>query len=76
VAESIPYPSGITRLLSLLKFPSQVVRPAVSNGLGIHGSLRDGPWTYRVCSLVIMSPIYGVLLVVVGTTFGRHAYFR
>jgi hypothetical protein len=54
----------------------QLVRPAVSKGLGIQGSLKDGPWTYRICSLVIMSPIYGMLLVLVGTAFGRHSYFR
>jgi len=53
-----------------------LVRPAVSNGLGIRGSLKDGPWSYRICSLVIMTPIYATLLVVVGTLFGRHAYFR
>ena len=53
-----------------------MVRPAVSEGLGIRGSLKDGPWTYRICSLVIMTPLYASLLVVVGTLFGRHAYFR
>lgn len=35
-----------------------------------------GPWSYRICSLVIMTPIYATLLVMVGTVFGRHAYFR
>ena len=54
----------------------QIVRPAVSEGLGIKGSFRDGPWSYRICSLVIISPIYAALLVAVGTIFGRHAYFR
>lgn len=53
-----------------------LVRPAVSQGLGLEGSFKDGPWSYRICSLVIMSPIYSVLLVVVGTVFGRHFYFR
>jgi hypothetical protein len=52
------------------------VRPAVSQGLGLKGTLWDGPWTYRICSLIIMTPIYASLLVVVGTIFGRHAYFR
>lgn len=54
----------------------QLVRPAVGEVLGIKGSMREGPWTYRICSLVIMTPIYATLLVVVGTIFGRHAYFR
>mmetsp|Transcript_23963 Transcript_23963/g.36936 ORF Transcript_23963/g.36936 Transcript_23963/m.36936 type:complete len:192 (+) Transcript_23963:27-602(+) len=53
-----------------------VVRPATSNVLGLKGSLKDGPWSYRICSIVIMTPIYATLLVVVGTVFGRHAYFR
>lgn len=53
-----------------------LVRPAVSNGLGLKGSMREGPWSYRICSLVIMTPIYATLLVVVGTVFGRHFYFK
>jgi len=53
-----------------------MVRPAVSNVLGIKGSFKDGPWSYRISSLVIMTPIYSMLLVAVGTIFGRHAYFR
>jgi hypothetical protein len=53
-----------------------LVRPAVSKGLGLKGSLKDGPWSYRICSIVVMTPIYATLLVVVGTIFGRHQYFR
>lgn len=53
-----------------------LVRPAVSDVLGLKGSLKDGPWSYRICSLVIMTPVYATLLVCVGTLFGRHAYFR
>ena len=53
-----------------------VVRPAVTDVLKLEGSMRDGPWSYRICSLVIMTPIYATLLVCVGTVFGRHAYFR
>ena len=52
------------------------MRPAVGEILGIKGSFRDGPWTYRLCSVIIMTPIYATLLVMVGTLFGRHAYFR
>ena len=53
-----------------------LVRPAMSNVLGLRGSFKDGPWSYRICSIVIMTPLYATLLVVVGTVFGRHAYFR
>ncbi|KAI2513477.1 hypothetical protein MHU86_951 [Fragilaria crotonensis] len=53
-----------------------LVRPAMSNILGIEGGLIEGPTSYRVASLVIMTPLYSTLLVCVGTVFGRHAYFR
>lgn len=53
-----------------------LVRPAMSNILGLKGSLKEGPWSYRICSVVIMTPLYACMLVLVGTTFGRHAYFR
>ena len=45
-----------------------LVRPAVSNVLGLRGSLKDGPWSYRICSLVIMTPLYSAMLVVVGVS--------
>lgn len=53
-----------------------LVRPAMSEILGLKGSLKDGPWSYRICSLVIMTPLYAGMLVLVGTIFGRHHYFR
>ena len=53
-----------------------LVRPAVSDILGLKGSFKDGPWSYRICSVVIMTPLYATLLVGVGTVFGRHAYFK
>ena len=45
-----------------------MVRPAVSEVLGLQGSLKDGPWSYRICSLVIMTPLYSAMLVVVGVS--------
>lgn len=62
--------------LKLTKALCIQVRPAMSKGLGLKGSFRDGPWSYRICSIVIMTPLYATLLVCVGTVFGRHAYFR
>jgi hypothetical protein len=53
-----------------------LVRPAVKNVLGLEGSFKEGPWAYRISTIVIMSPLYSILLVMVGTVFGRHAYFR
>ena len=40
------------------------------------GSMKEGPWSFRLISLVVLMPIYSVLLVCVGTVFGRHAYFK
>lgn len=48
----------------------------MSEILGLKGSLKEGPNTYRIGSIVIMTPLYSMLLVCVGTLFGRHAYFR
>lgn len=48
----------------------------MSEILGLKGSLKEGPWSYRICSIVIMTPLYAGLLVTVGTVFGRHSYFR
>lgn len=53
-----------------------LVRPAVKDILGIRGNWIDGPWSYRICSLVIMTPVYATLLIGVGTIFGRHTYFK
>ncbi len=50
------------------------VRPALTK-LGIEGSLRDGPNSYRVISILSVTPIYATILFVLGTLSGRHAYF-
>ena len=34
------------------------------------GSFKDGPWSFRIVSLVVMMPVYSCLLVTVGTVFG------
>lgn len=50
------------------------VRPALTH-LGITGNFMDGPWSYRIASVLIISPIYACILVTVGTLAGRHVYF-
>lgn len=50
------------------------VRPALSK-LGVEGSLREGPNSYRVISILSVTPIYATILFTVGTLSGRHAYF-
>jgi hypothetical protein len=52
-----------------------VVRPFLKHTIGLEGSLYEGPNSYRVLSIVLVSPIYALILVTVGTLSGRHSYF-
>ena len=52
-----------------------LVRPSLKHTIGLDGTWRDGPWSYRIGSLLIVSPIYAGLLIALGTACGRHAYF-
>ena len=52
-----------------------VVRPALKATTGIEGSLIKGPWSYRILSILAVSPIYAAMLVTYGTLAGRHRYF-
>ena len=52
-----------------------VVRPALKHVTGIEGSMREGPNSYRVTSILAVSPIYATLLVTFGTIAGRHRFF-
>ena len=40
------------------------------------GSFKDGPWSYRIVSLIVMMPVYSALLVSFGTLAGKHAFFK
>jgi len=51
-------------------------RPLLKDGLRMEGSLRDGPWSYRVAYVTLITPIYSVLLVSIGTVFGHHYFFK
>eukprot|EP00605_Chrysophyceae_sp_TOSAG23-4_P002212 GSChrysophyteH1.ASY1.ANO1.2451.1 assembled CDS len=51
-----------------------LVRPCLYK-LGLEGSLKDGPNSYRVISILSVTPIYSVILFTLGTLSGRHAYF-
>lgn len=61
---------GMTGSASLL-----LVRPTVENVFGIKGSLWEGPNSYRVISIVCVSPVYAIILGVAGTLAGRHPFF-
>lgn len=47
----------------------------VMKGVGLEGNMKDGPWSYRFGSLAIVTPVYPLVLVTVGTIWGRHNYF-
>jgi len=52
-----------------------IVRPTLKATTGIEGSLIKGPNSYRVMSILAVSPIYACMLVSFGTLAGRHRYF-
>ena len=52
-----------------------LIRPAIERGLGIRGSLIEGPNSYRAACLLIFSPLYALTLGVLGTLAGRHIFF-
>ncbi len=52
-----------------------LVRPTVEKVFGIEGSLIDGPNSYRLVSLLCLSPVYAVILGTFGTLAGRHNFF-
>jgi hypothetical protein len=41
----------------------------------VKGSLIGGPWSYRVASIIVLTPIYSVMLILVGTAFRRGPHF-
>ena len=50
------------------------VRPALKS-CGIEGTLVEGPNSFRVISVLTVSPIYTVILLTIGTLAGRHSFF-
>lgn len=61
---------GITGTSSVI-----LVRPTIKEVFGLEGSLINGPNSYRVMSLLFISPIYALMLTFFGTLTGRHNYF-
>ena len=53
-----------------------LARFLLNNILGLEGSLWSGPWPYRVVYVLLITPVYSVLLIGIGTLFGKHTYFR
>jgi hypothetical protein len=61
---------GATGTLSVL-----AVRPSLKTLFGIEGTLVDGPNSYRLMSILCVSPVYAMVLLAIGTVSGRHNYF-
>eukprot|EP00754_Rhynchopus_humris_P049621 Rhum_TRINITY_DN8499_c0_g1::Rhum_TRINITY_DN8499_c0_g1_i1::g.27692::m.27692 len=50
------------------------IRPCLTK-IGIEGSFVEGPWSYRVASVFMVSPCYTLIVLTVGTLAGRHPMF-
>ncbi len=61
---------GITGSTSVM-----LVRPILSDVFGLQGSMIEGPWSYRIGSILMVSPMYAVTLLLIGTLSGRHNFF-
>jgi hypothetical protein len=51
------------------------VRPILSDVFDIQGTMLNGPWSYRLASLFLVTPTYSVILVTLGTLAGRKDFF-
>jgi len=51
------------------------VRPILRDLLQIQGTIIQGPWSYRISYFLTIMPIYSIILVLVGTLFGKSAFF-
>lgn len=44
--------------------------------LHFQGSMWSGPWLYRLVYILLIPPSYSVILLLVGSLFGKHSYFK
>lgn len=51
-------------------------RLILNGALNMDGSFASGPWAYRGVYLLVIPPMYSLMLIAVGTVFGKHLYFR
>ena len=62
---------SITGTISML-----LSRFLLGDVLQLEGNVWSGPWSYRIAYLLLITPLYSVTLVAVGTLLGKHAYFK
>ena len=51
-----------------VSFQVAMVRPFLRDTIGLEGTMADGPWSYRIGSLLLISPIYACVRIVKVTT--------
>ena len=61
---------GVTGTTSMI-----LIRPCLKTAFGLEGSLLEGPNSYRIISILTISPVYAILLFTIGTISGRHIFF-
>ncbi|KAI9297351.1 hypothetical protein K502DRAFT_323337 [Neoconidiobolus thromboides FSU 785] len=52
-----------------------ISRPLLNNLFGLKGSLKEGPWSYRISSVLLGLPTYSLLLFTFSNLFGKNVYF-
>ncbi|KAI9002391.1 hypothetical protein BC832DRAFT_541027 [Gaertneriomyces semiglobifer] len=54
----------------------KLVRPLLSSVFGLEGTMWDGPTVFRIAYFFTTFPVYSMILIAVGTLFGRGPYFK
>ena len=54
----------------------QISRLILNGALNMEGSFVSGSWAFRGVYILVMPPTYSLILIAVGTIFGKHQYFR
>ncbi|KAG0262401.1 hypothetical protein BG011_010198 [Mortierella polycephala] len=53
-----------------------IVKPIVNDVFKLEGSMKEGPWSFRVTYLCTTLPLYSCVLLTVATIVGRRPYFK
>ncbi|KAF9428282.1 hypothetical protein BGZ76_001992 [Entomortierella beljakovae] len=51
------------------------VKPVLKDVLSLEGSMKEGPWSYRIVYLGTTLPLYSCILLTVASVAGRRPYF-
>ncbi|KAG0075338.1 hypothetical protein BGZ92_002954 [Podila epicladia] len=53
-----------------------VVKPVLKEVFNLDGSMKEGPWSFRLAYLCTTLPLYSCVLLTVATVAGRRPYFK